>query len=192
LYRTPTVASSPHPASQDRHTGNGDGGYAVVGSRLSVLGCRFSVVGSRLAVGGWRLQTRDTPCLWRISAIRAWDNCEPTTKKPKTGTFDPPSGAKIPTGFPVSMKKPRKAIPCSASLSYHQAMKDYHRDTDSLYIDLSSKPSIESREITEGIVLDYDADGNLVGIDIDNASRKVDLKEVILNKVPAEIQTVTA
>jgi uncharacterized protein YuzE len=71
-------------------------------------------------------------------------------------------------------------------------MKDYHRETDSLYIDLSSKPSIESREITEGIVLDYDADGNLVGIDIDNASRKVDLKEVILNKVPAEIQTVTA
>jgi hypothetical protein len=32
-------------------------------------------------------------------------------------------------------------------------------DTDSLYIDLSSKPSVESREITEGIVLDYDADG---------------------------------
>lgn len=47
-------------------------------------------------------------------------------------------------------------------------------------------------EITEGIVLDYDADGNLVGIDIDNASRKVDLKEVILSKVPAEIQTLTA
>lgn len=69
---------------------------------------------------------------------------------------------------------------------------NYYRDTDSLYIDLSSKPSIESREITEGVVLDYDADGNLVGIDIDNASRKVDLKEVILSKVPAEIQTMTA
>jgi uncharacterized protein YuzE len=70
--------------------------------------------------------------------------------------------------------------------------RNYYRDTDSLYIDLSSKPSIESREITEGIVSDYDADGNLVGIDIDNASRKVDLKEVVLSKVPAEIRTMTA
>jgi uncharacterized protein YuzE len=68
---------------------------------------------------------------------------------------------------------------------------NYYRDTDSLYIDLSSKTSTESREITEGIVLDYDSEGNLVGIDIDNASRKVDLREVILSKIPAEVQAVT-
>ena len=43
-------------------------------------------------------------------------------------------------------------------------------------------------EISEGIVLDYDENGNLVGIDIDNASKKIDLKEVILNKIPAEIE----
>ena len=53
---------------------------------------------------------------------------------------------------------------------------NYYADTDSLYINLSEPPSTESREITEGVVLDYDAEGNLVGIDIDNASRKVDLK----------------
>jgi uncharacterized protein YuzE len=68
----------------------------------------------------------------------------------------------------------------------------YYKETDSLYIDLSSKPSKESKEISEGIVLDYDADGNLVGIDIDNASRKIDLKEVILSKIPAEIETFSA
>jgi uncharacterized protein YuzE len=44
----------------------------------------------------------------------------------------------------------------------------YYPDTDSLYIDLSERPSVESREISEGIVLDYDTEGNLVGIDIDN------------------------
>jgi uncharacterized protein YuzE len=66
---------------------------------------------------------------------------------------------------------------------------NYHADTDSLYIDLSERPSVESREITEGVVLDYDAEGNLVGIDIDNASRKVDLKKLTLNKLPAIIQT---
>jgi len=65
----------------------------------------------------------------------------------------------------------------------------YYRDTDSLYIDLSSRPSAESKEISEGVVLDYDAEGNLVGIDIDNASRKIDLKEVILSKIPAEVET---
>jgi uncharacterized protein YuzE len=69
---------------------------------------------------------------------------------------------------------------------------NYYKDTDSLYIDLSSKPSAESKEISEGVVLDYDANGNLVGIDIDNASSKIDLKEVILSKIPAEVESLTA
>ncbi len=69
---------------------------------------------------------------------------------------------------------------------------NYYKETDSLYIDLSSKTSTESKEISEGIVLDYDSDGNLVGIDIDNASKKVDLKEVVLNKIPAETETLSA
>jgi uncharacterized protein YuzE len=69
---------------------------------------------------------------------------------------------------------------------------NYYRETDSLYIDLSAKPSVESKEISEGIILDYDAQGNLVGIDVDNASRKVDLSEVILSKLPAEIEKLTA
>ena len=65
---------------------------------------------------------------------------------------------------------------------------DYYPDTDSLYIDLSERPSVESQEVSTGIVLDYDADGNLVGIDIDNASRKVRLDELTLDKfsVPAQ------
>jgi uncharacterized protein YuzE len=69
---------------------------------------------------------------------------------------------------------------------------NYYSETDSLYIDLSEQPSAESREISEGIVLDYDAAGNLVGIDIDNASRKVDLKKLTLNKLPAVIQNNSA
>jgi uncharacterized protein YuzE len=68
----------------------------------------------------------------------------------------------------------------------------YYPDTDSLYIDLSEQPSVESQEISEGIVLDYDASGNLVGIDIDNASKKVQLKELTLSKLPIEIQTIVA
>ena len=66
---------------------------------------------------------------------------------------------------------------------------NYYPDTDSLYIDLSGQPSAESKEISEGIVLDYDAKGNLVGIDIDNASTKVELEKLILNKLPGTIET---
>lgn len=63
---------------------------------------------------------------------------------------------------------------------------NYYPDTDSLYIDLSAKPSFESREVSEGVVLDYDEAGNLVGIDIDNASRKLDLSEVVTSRIPVE------
>ena len=68
---------------------------------------------------------------------------------------------------------------------------NYYPETDSLYIDLSSKPSKESIEISEGIILDYDDDGHMTGIDIDNASHKIDLNEIILNKVPAQLQSIT-
>ncbi|HZX48617.1 MAG TPA: DUF2283 domain-containing protein [Nitrospirota bacterium] len=67
---------------------------------------------------------------------------------------------------------------------------NYYPETDSLYIDLSEKTSVESKEVSEGVILDYDAEGNLVGIDIDNASKKVQLKELILRRLPADIHAV--
>jgi uncharacterized protein YuzE len=69
---------------------------------------------------------------------------------------------------------------------------NYYPDTDSLYIDLVERPSVESKNISEGIVLDYDAEGNLVGIEIDNASRKVDLKHLTLHRLPVIVQTISA
>lgn len=64
----------------------------------------------------------------------------------------------------------------------------YHPDTDSLYIDLAEQPSAESREVSEGIVLDYDAAGNLVGIDIDNASRKVQLRRLVVTGLEGMVE----
>lgn len=69
---------------------------------------------------------------------------------------------------------------------------NYYPDTDSLYIDLSERTSSESKEISEGVVLDYDADGNLVGIDIDNASDKVELEKLILSQLPSKVETAAA
>lgn len=68
----------------------------------------------------------------------------------------------------------------------------YYPETDSLYIDLSEKVSTESKEVSEGVVLDYDEVGNLVGIDIDNASKKIELKELTLSQLPSIIHTVAA
>ena len=69
---------------------------------------------------------------------------------------------------------------------------NYYPETDSLYIDLSTKTSVDSREISEGIVLDYDSNGNIVGIDIDNASKKIDLTELVMTKMPVEKQRISA
>ena len=54
----------------------------------------------------------------------------------------------------------------------------YYPEADSLHIELSSAPGAEAREIVEGLVVDFDAAGNVVGLDIDHASRKLDLSRV--------------
>ena len=69
---------------------------------------------------------------------------------------------------------------------------NYFPDTDTLYIELAEHASVESREVSEGVVIDYDARGNLVGIDIDNASTKVDLGILKLSNLPGKVETVAA
>jgi uncharacterized protein YuzE len=64
---------------------------------------------------------------------------------------------------------------------------DYYPETDSLYIKLKDIPSVESEEIAHNIVIDFDAEGNIVGIDIDLASQKVDLKVLEAINLP-EVQ----
>ena len=54
----------------------------------------------------------------------------------------------------------------------------YYPETDSLYIELIGAPGAETREIVEGLVADFDADGKVVGFDIDNASGKLDLSKI--------------
>jgi len=51
----------------------------------------------------------------------------------------------------------------------------YYPETDSLYIELKPSPGAETREVADGVVLDLDAAGDLVGFDIENASKRFDL-----------------
>ena len=58
---------------------------------------------------------------------------------------------------------------------------NYYSETDTLYINLSEQPSVEN-----------DADGRLVGIDIGNASHKVEMEKLILSKLPGRVEMVSA
>lgn len=60
----------------------------------------------------------------------------------------------------------------------------YYPETDSLYIDLSEKVGVESREVAQDVVLDFDAEGHVVGIDIDHASKIVDLSKLESEALP--------
>lgn len=61
----------------------------------------------------------------------------------------------------------------------------YYPETDSLYIELKPTPGAKAREIVEGLVVDFDADGDVVGLDIDHASRKLDLSVIETIALPA-------
>lgn len=54
----------------------------------------------------------------------------------------------------------------------------YYPETDSLYIELSDRPGAETREIADGLNVDLDAEGVVVGLDIDGASKKLDLTSI--------------
>lgn len=60
----------------------------------------------------------------------------------------------------------------------------YYNDTDSLYIDLSSKTSVDSYEVSPGVVIDMDENNKIVGIDIDNASNVIDLNKLVTEHLP--------
>ena len=61
----------------------------------------------------------------------------------------------------------------------------YYAETDSLYIDLSSRTSVDSREVGDGVVVDFDDRGKIVGIDIDHASKVLDLRTLEVEGLPA-------
>jgi uncharacterized protein YuzE len=61
---------------------------------------------------------------------------------------------------------------------------NYDQETDSLYIDLNSRPSSDSREIQDGVVIDVDASGKIVGIDIQHASEVLDLATFEADSLP--------
>jgi uncharacterized protein YuzE len=62
----------------------------------------------------------------------------------------------------------------------------YDRDTDTLSVILADTPVTESDEDKPGVILDYDASGNLVSLEVLDASRRVKLPtQIEYQVVPA-------
>ena len=60
----------------------------------------------------------------------------------------------------------------------------YDKATDSLYIHLADRASVDSDEVKDGVVLDFDANGALVGIDVHHASERADQHKLSLSRLP--------
>jgi uncharacterized protein YuzE len=64
---------------------------------------------------------------------------------------------------------------------------EYYPETDSLYIELADRPGADTRELGEGLVLDVDEHGRAVGLDIDQASKHLNLRTLSLHRHPCEV-----
>lgn len=60
----------------------------------------------------------------------------------------------------------------------------YYPETDSLYVEFKARPGAETIEVTEGLNVDIDADGEVVGFDIDQASQRLDLHTLEAHALP--------
>ena len=60
----------------------------------------------------------------------------------------------------------------------------YYPETDSLYVEFRAGPGANTIEVTEGLNVDMGADGEVVGFDIDHASRRLDLHTLETEALP--------
>jgi uncharacterized protein YuzE len=63
---------------------------------------------------------------------------------------------------------------------------EYYPDTDMLYIKLADAVSTESEEVATGVVLDFDEHNRVIGIEIEDASKLIDLSRLEVLALPIE------
>lgn len=63
----------------------------------------------------------------------------------------------------------------------------YHPETDILHIELVDRINTDSEEVSPGIVLDFDADNQVIGIELDHATERTTLTELKFTTFPAAV-----
>ena len=66
----------------------------------------------------------------------------------------------------------------------------YYAETDSLYVEFKTGPGTETREVCDGLNVDLDDAGNVIGFDIDGATRRLDLTSLEVKALPVRSYTV--
>ena len=61
---------------------------------------------------------------------------------------------------------------------------EYYPESDMLYIKLIEGVSTESEEIAPGVVLDFDEHNRVIGIEIEDAGKLIDLSKLELRALP--------
>jgi uncharacterized protein YuzE len=61
----------------------------------------------------------------------------------------------------------------------------YFEDTDTALVEIGTTTAFETRELTPDLYVDLDANGRVVAITIEHASRQGDLNEVTFERVAA-------
>lgn len=61
----------------------------------------------------------------------------------------------------------------------------YFNDTDTLYIEFSSKDIVETRDLDENTLLDVDAMGNICAITVEHASERADVSRLVVAGIAA-------
>ena len=69
---------------------------------------------------------------------------------------------------------------------------EYSKDIDALYIKLREAKITDSRDIEEGVTVDLDENGHIVGLEILDASEKLDISDIVnisIENLPLEKAT---
>lgn len=77
------------------------------------------------------------------------------------------------------MKLTRSEIEKEAEVKLH-----YYPETDSPYVEFKAGPGAETPGVSDGLNVDFDADGSVVGFDIDRAPRRVVLSTLKTEALP--------
>ena len=61
---------------------------------------------------------------------------------------------------------------------------NFFEDTDTALIEFTSKPVVETREVSEDVYLDLDKNGNLVSMTIEHAEEKANIRDLAFERRP--------
>ncbi len=61
----------------------------------------------------------------------------------------------------------------------------YFPDTDTLLVEFSDRPIVETRDLNENVLIEFDAEGRLVSMTIEHAKQQMDVGEFSYQQAPA-------